>query len=158
MDPYTAKRINLFPPRYFCSCCSPKWYRAHVKRYVISSATLIMCLSRELCKRLGEAPLKLQRSEYWSSIVWWKFSLGQVAVYISLFAVMKSLSRLSETEDGNHHSWQPPSVRLNTSRLSWSLSVFCPWSQHTHLWFDLVSLVLWFLVLCLCQCVTLKWL
>lgn len=60
-----------------------------------------------------------------------------------------------ETEDGNHHSWQPPSMRLNTSRLSWSVSAFVL-GVDAPLWSDVVPLVLWFMVLCLCRSVTSK--
>lgn len=40
-------------------------------------------------------------------------------------------------------------MRLNASRLSWNVSAFV-FGVNTHLWFDLVSLLLWFMVLFFC--------
>lgn len=165
-----------FPPHYFCPCYSPKAIQSpHVALCHLLGHTLPLCVCQEnYVSTLDKLPSESENVEvrifiehHTSTICLTKddylellIILGHLVLCVSvcLMAVdsVRNCHRwVSESEDGNHHSWQPPSVRLNASRLPWNVSAFVL-GVNTHLWFDLVSLVLWVTVLSLCQSVTSK--
>lgn len=118
--------------------------------------TLIMCLSTDLRKCLGWASLwqwkyrdqNIHRASYHDNLnkKWLSF-YAEVAYYACvqlkwcLWILYESVA--GESEDGNHHSWQALSMRLNASRLLERLWVY-PWSQHSPLvWLSLACFVVY---------------